>query len=88
MGELAATDFGAVLELSAPDGTPLRRPDTPAGVDNLVLFHHDPYHNDDELEVLLELAKARYSGGRERVCLAQEGMTITLDATNGVLLAP
>ena len=53
-----------------------------AGVDNLVLFHHDPYHTDEQLEALLEHAKARCAGGRERVCLAQEGMTITLDATN------
>ena len=59
-----------------------------AGVDNLVLFHHDPYHNDDQLEALLEHAQSRCSGGRERVCLAQEGMTITLDAANGVLLSP
>jgi phosphoribosyl 1,2-cyclic phosphodiesterase len=58
-----------------------------AGVDNLVLFHHDPYHNDDELEALLELAKARCSDGRERVCLAREGMTITLDTRNGILLS-
>jgi phosphoribosyl 1,2-cyclic phosphodiesterase len=58
-----------------------------AGVDNLVLFHHDPYHTDDELETLLESAKVRCAGGRERVCLAQEGMTITLDSTNGVLLS-
>ena len=59
-----------------------------AGVDNLVLFHHDPYHNDDELDALLDHAKARCAGGRERVYLAQEGMTITLDSTNAVLLAP
>lgn len=58
-----------------------------AGVDNVVLFHHDPYHNDDQLEILLEYAKARCSDGKERVFLAQEGMTITLDATNGVLLS-
>ncbi|MBV8387171.1 MAG: MBL fold metallo-hydrolase [Acidimicrobiia bacterium] len=59
-----------------------------ADVGNLVLFHHDPYHSDDELEALLDKAQARHSGGRERVCLAQEGMTITLDARNGVLLKP
>ena len=58
-----------------------------AGVDNLVLSHHDPYHNDDELEALLAHAQSRCSGGRERVYLAQEGMTITLDTANGVLLS-
>jgi hypothetical protein len=51
------------------------------------LFHHDPYHTDDELEALLSVAKSRLAGGRERVCLAQEGMTITLDSENGVLLS-
>jgi PAS domain-containing protein len=41
VGELAATDFGAVLQLSDPDGTPLRRRDTPAGV---AFFERRPAH--------------------------------------------
>jgi PAS domain-containing protein len=32
LGEVTAIEFGAVLELSEPDGTPLRRRDTPAGI--------------------------------------------------------
>jgi len=41
LGEVAATDFGAVLQLSEPDGTPLRRRDTPAGV---AFFDRRPSH--------------------------------------------
>ena len=56
-----------------------------ADVDRLVLFHHDPYHTDDELEELLAEARANWPGMEERVCLAAEGMTIALDAS-GVTL--
>ena len=60
-----------------------------ADVGNVVLFHHDPYHTDDELERLLAEARAlgANSGGKEHICLAQEGMTITFDERNGVLLS-
>ncbi len=54
-----------------------------ANVGNVVLFHHDPYHDDDDLEHLLVQARARWTSAPERVRLACEGMTITLDA-NGV----
>ena len=50
-----------------------------AGVRNLVLFHHDPYHDDHELEKVLEEAQAFWPTARDRVCLANEGMTISLD---------
>jgi phosphoribosyl 1,2-cyclic phosphodiesterase len=49
-----------------------------SGVGRLVLFHHDPYHTDDELEALLDLVRAQRPAMQERVCLAYEGMTITL----------
>ena len=49
-------------------------------VDMVVLFHHDPYHTDDDLEPLLASARARWDGSDEQVCLAHEGMSITLDA--------
>jgi len=52
-----------------------------ADVDRLVLFHHDPYHTDDELEVLLADARGHWSGMEDRVSLAREGMTIQLDET-------
>ena len=32
LGEITANDFGEVLQLANPDGSPLRRRDTPAGV--------------------------------------------------------
>ena len=50
-----------------------------ADVDQLVLFHHDPYHTDDELDELLATARGHWPGMEDRVCLAHEGMTITLD---------
>jgi phosphoribosyl 1,2-cyclic phosphodiesterase len=59
-----------------------------AAVDKLVLFHHDPYRNDEQLDALLARAQLRWSDGRERICLAQEGMTITLDAGKAVLRKP
>jgi phosphoribosyl 1,2-cyclic phosphodiesterase len=50
-----------------------------ASVDNVVLFHHDPYHTDDELDQLLDEALRRSEITGERVCLAREGMIIVLD---------
>ena len=32
-----------------------------ADVDTLVLFHHDPYHTDDELEALLDDARRTWT---------------------------
>jgi phosphoribosyl 1,2-cyclic phosphodiesterase len=54
-----------------------------AEVVRTVLFHHDPYHSDDELEALLVEARKMSDVVGDDVCLAHEGMTITLDA-NGV----
>jgi len=50
-----------------------------ADVDKVVLFHHDPYHTDHELELLLDDARNDWPEMKERVCLASEGMTIALD---------
>jgi phosphoribosyl 1,2-cyclic phosphodiesterase len=50
-----------------------------ADVGRLVLFHHDPYHTDDELEELLTEANLIAPGAADRVCLASEGMTFVLD---------
>lgn len=52
-----------------------------AGVEKVVLFHHDPYHTDSELEELLEEARAKWPGKEDRVCLAHEGMTIVFATT-------
>ncbi len=51
-----------------------------AEVDHLVLFHHDPYHTDDELEALLVAAQEQRGALDDHVRLAYEGMTIVLDA--------
>jgi ribonuclease BN (tRNA processing enzyme) len=51
-----------------------------ADVGRLVLFHHDPYHTDDDLDAVLAEAHAHWPGMHDRVCLAYEGMTIDLDA--------
>jgi phosphoribosyl 1,2-cyclic phosphodiesterase len=47
-------------------------------VDRIVLFHHDPYHSDDELEILLQEVHLKWPHLRDRVSLACEGLTITL----------
>jgi phosphoribosyl 1,2-cyclic phosphodiesterase len=54
---------------------------TKAGVERLLLFHHDPYHNDEELEQLLGEARAKWSGSDDHVQLASESMIITLDGS-------
>jgi phosphoribosyl 1,2-cyclic phosphodiesterase len=56
-----------------------------AEVGTVVLFHHDPYHTDDDLEELLVAARRRWDGTEEQICLAHEGMTIELDG-DGVRL--
>jgi phosphoribosyl 1,2-cyclic phosphodiesterase len=48
-------------------------------VGRVVLFHHDPYHTDAELEALLDEAHAAWPGSTDRVALASEGMTIMVD---------
>jgi phosphoribosyl 1,2-cyclic phosphodiesterase len=49
-----------------------------AQVDRLVLFHHDPYHTDAELETLVGDARRIWGNGDDRVYSAWEGMTIEL----------
>ncbi len=41
VGEMPAEEFGAVLNLKTPDGEPLRRRDTPAGI---AFFERRPAH--------------------------------------------
>ena len=50
-----------------------------AGVTSVVLFHHDPYHVDDELDALLAEARHQWDGPDEQIRLAREGMTIDFD---------
>jgi phosphoribosyl 1,2-cyclic phosphodiesterase len=56
-------------------------------VARVVLFHHDPYHTDQELEALLDDTRQRWHDAGDRVCLAHEGMTVTLDAAGTTFAA-
>jgi phosphoribosyl 1,2-cyclic phosphodiesterase len=47
-------------------------------VRQLVMFHHDPMHSDDQLEVILEHARRMWNGGGEGPVLAYEGMELDL----------
>lgn len=49
-----------------------------AGVARLLLFHHDPVHADDELEVLGERAQELWGESGEPPELAYEGMELVL----------
>jgi ribonuclease BN (tRNA processing enzyme) len=56
-----------------------------AGVGKLLLFHHDPYHTDTELEELTADARRYWGAGSEQVLAAREGMTITV-AGDGIFV--
>lgn len=51
-----------------------------ANVKKLILFHHDPDHNDEEVENILKFSKAkiRNSGKQMECAAAQEGLEINL----------
>jgi phosphoribosyl 1,2-cyclic phosphodiesterase len=51
-----------------------------AGARRLVLFHHEPEHDDDAMDQLVAAAQkvARSKGRPEEVMAAQEGMQLTL----------
>ncbi len=53
-----------------------------------MLFHHDPYHTDDELEELLAQTHRRWDTDDARVCLAHEGMTVVLDPSGVRVSSP
>jgi phosphoribosyl 1,2-cyclic phosphodiesterase len=48
-------------------------------VGRLVLFHHDPYHTDADLEALLDGARRTIEAPDDWVTLAYEGMSVELD---------
>ena len=50
-----------------------------AHVGQLVLFHHDPAHTDDDLDDLLERAVALWDGAPNPPVLAYEGMELELE---------
>jgi len=47
-------------------------------VQQLVMFHHDPLHSDDQLESILARARDLWSGGGPGPTLAHEGMELDL----------
>ena len=49
-----------------------------AAVGRLLLFHHDPLHDDRKLEALQERAREIWEGGEQPPAIAREGMTIEL----------
>ena len=50
-----------------------------AGVRTLVLFHHDPWRTDDQVDEVLALARER-AAGRVEVVAAHEGLEVSLPA--------
>jgi ribonuclease BN (tRNA processing enzyme) len=51
-----------------------------AGAGRLALFHHDPAHSDDKLDLLLERAKAKgATAGVGEVISASEGTTVSFE---------
>jgi phosphoribosyl 1,2-cyclic phosphodiesterase len=51
-----------------------------ARVDQLVMFHHDPRHSDQELDALRQEATARWEG-KHLPLLAAEGMRLSLESS-------
>ena len=51
-----------------------------AGVKRLVLFHHRPEHDDDDVDAMLEKAQATadHLGSTLEVVAAHEGLELTL----------
>jgi phosphoribosyl 1,2-cyclic phosphodiesterase len=56
-------------------------------VSNLVLFHHDPSHTDDQLEAHLERAKELWGSHNTAPVLARDGMEIELNGSSGCTLS-
>jgi ribonuclease BN (tRNA processing enzyme) len=51
---------------------------TRAAVEQLLLFHHDPLHDDRKLEALQDRARELWTGGGQQPAVAHEGMTLEL----------
>jgi len=49
-----------------------------ANADRLLLFHHDPLHDDDELDAMCARVRELWGVGDERCAVAAEGMTFEL----------
>ena len=54
------------------------------GARRLLLFHHDPYHTDDELDATLRGARADWAApgrGPDELAMAAEGLEVTVEPT-------
>jgi phosphoribosyl 1,2-cyclic phosphodiesterase len=51
---------------------------TRAAVEQLLLFHHDPLHDDRKLEALQDRARELWTGDGQQPTVAREGMTLEL----------
>lgn len=47
-----------------------------SNVKQLALFHHDPVHDDDQIDTTLEMARAQAEGSGTEVVAASEGLTL------------
>jgi PAS domain-containing protein len=74
LGEISAVDFGEHLQLSEPDGSPLRRRDTPAGI---AFFERRATHR--------ELDATGYDGVRRRVQVTAYPLFGTEQEMHGVV---
>jgi hypothetical protein len=74
IGEIPANDFGAALELATPDGSPLRRRDTPAGI---AFIERRPAHR--------TLLATAYNGTRLLVHATAYPLFGTADEMHGVV---
>jgi PAS domain-containing protein len=74
LGEIAANDFGTVLQLTEPDGSPLRRRDTPAGV---AFIERKPAHR--------VLVATGYDGVRRQVEVTAYPLFGATDEMHGVV---
>ncbi len=73
-GEISAGQFGEMLQLTEPDGTPVRRRDTPAGV---AFFQRCPSHR--------VLQATGYDGVRRTVEVTAYPLFGTTDEMHGVV---
>jgi ribonuclease BN (tRNA processing enzyme) len=56
-----------------------------AGVKKLILFHHDPSHDDKTIDAYVRQARAQVKKQRSKLKIeaAREGMSIHLNGRNG-----
>ena len=76
MVSIPTTSAGATPPSSTSSSSPAK-----AEVGRLVLFHHDPYHDDDQLDELRAVATKMLGRGDDAVQLAYEGMRIDFSET-------